>query len=144
MTADDGADVVVLAPDLPELRMAVEVKVGKIDPRRAVAQLRKYMRGRNCPVGLLVTPEQSWLLYETYESDSDASIREIGVYSTAPLLGLVRTPEDEQTLIAAVEQWLERLAAGSTDAVDEAVREPLSHYILPAVAEGRVASGSLG
>ena len=138
------ADLVVLAPDLPETRLVVEVKRGAFDRQEAVRQIKAYMAGRNCPIGLLITPTETWLLRDTYEGSGPDAIGQAGAYPTAALLGLAEVPEDEASLVRAVEQWLERLTSGSADGLRDDVRTEVSRYLLPAVTEGRVASGSLG
>ncbi len=137
-------DFIVFAPDLPETRLVVEVKGCAVDHGAVVAQMKAYMAARLCPIGLLVTSSETWLLRDTYEGSGADAIRAEGPYATAELLGLDLVPEDEQRLELEVERWLEGLTSGSADAIRENVRRDLSPYLLPAVTEGRVASGSLG
>lgn len=137
-------DFVVLAPELPETRLVVELKLGDARHEDVIDQMKRYMVARRCPIGLLITPTQAWLLRDTYEASGLESIREEGPYATAELLGLASVPENEQTLALAVEGWLESLTSGSANVLREQVRHDLSPYLLPAVTEGRVASGSLG
>jgi hypothetical protein len=137
-------DFVVLARDLPETRLVVELKRNESQHADATAQIKGYMVARHCPIGLLITPTRAWLLRDTYEGSGVDAIREEGPYSTAELLGLGVVPDDEPTLALEVERWLERLTSGSASALHEPARRDLSPYLLPAVTEGRVASGSLG
>jgi hypothetical protein len=137
-------DFVVFARDLPETRLVVEVKRPEVDREAVLAQMKAYMAARHCPIGLLVTSTETWLLRDTYEGSRTDAIRAEGPYSTTELLGLDIVPEDEQRLELEVERWLEGLTSGSADAIRENVRGDLSPYLLPAVTEGRVASGSLG
>lgn len=138
------ADIVVLAPDLPQTRLAVEVKRGAFDRGEAIRQLKAYMIGKACPVALLIAPDRTWMLHDTYEDFDESSIQEAGEYSTAALLGIDEVPDDEQELVAIVEAWLERLTSGSATNVHREVRRDVSRYLLPAVTEGRVASGRFG
>jgi hypothetical protein len=137
-------DFVVFAPDLPETRLVVEVKRREVDREAMVAQMKEYMAARHCPIGLLVTSTETWLLRDSYEGSGTDAIREEGPYATAELLGVDAVPEDEQRLELVVERWLEALTSGSADAIRGDVRHHLSPHLLPAVTEGRVASGSLG
>jgi hypothetical protein len=132
------ADFLVLAPDLPERRLVVEVKRRGFNRAGAIAQMKSYMLDNNCPVGLLITPEQTWLLRDTYEGDD--SIRETGVYPTATLLGIADVPDDDRELGSIVERWLESLTSGSSEGLDEEVRWDVARYVLPAIADGRVVS----
>lgn len=138
------ADLVVLAPDLPETRLVVEIKRGSFDRDGTIGQLKTYMAARNCAIGLLLTPDETWLLRDTYEGSGADAIKEAGTYPTTALLGLAEVPQDEAALVRAVELWLEGLTTGSADSVRDDVRHEVSRYLLPAITEGRVASGSLG
>ena len=137
-------DLLVLAPDLPQARFAVEVKSRPFDRERAIQQVKAYMAGRDCPVAMLITPERTWLMRDTYERTGVDSIALVGEYSTSALLGLDRAPEDERELVDAVVGWLERLTSGSDAIVASEARADVARYVLPAVTEGRVVSGSLG
>lgn len=137
-------DFVVFAPDLPETRLVVELKRRDVDHEAVMPQIKAYMAARHCPIGLLITPTQTWLLRDTYEGSGADAIQETGPHSTAELLGLETVPDDEQGLALEVERWLESMTSGSADAICEDLRRDLSPYLLPAVTEGRVASGSLG
>jgi hypothetical protein len=136
------ADLIVLAPDLPELRLIVEIKLGRFDQRAAIAQLASYMARSNCSLGLMVTREHTWLLRDTYEGED--SIREVAVYDTAVLLGTAEVPDNERELEALVGQWLDTLTSGSAASVAKEVRLDVARYLLPAVTEGRVESGRFG
>jgi hypothetical protein len=136
--SEHRADLVVLAPDLPERRLMVEVKRSGLDHSAALARIKSSMLGSNCPVGLLVTPERTWLLRNTYESED--SIRVTGDYPTVTLLGIAEVPDNERELESIVERWLEFLTSGSSDGLDDEVRWDVARYVLPAVADGRVIS----
>lgn len=99
------------------------------------------MKGSNCPLGLVITPERSWLLRDTYESVD--AIREVAEYDTATLLGVSEVPNDELELEELVGRWLDGLTSGSAAGLAQEVRADVSRYLLPEVTEGRVASGSL-
>jgi hypothetical protein len=136
------ADLIVLAPDLPELRLIVEIKHGQFDQQAAISRLAAYMARSNCALGLMVTPKNTWLLRDTYEGED--SIREVAVYDTALLLGVSEIPDDERDLEALVGRWLDTLTSGSAADVAKEVRHDVARYLLPAVTEGRVESGRFG
>jgi hypothetical protein len=137
-------DFVVFAPDLPETRLVVELKRSLFN-RDAVANLiKEYMVARRCSVGLLITPTETWFLRDTYDSSGVEAIAQSGPYSTAELLGIDDVPDDEDAFASAVGRWLEGLTSGSAEGLRDGVQRDVSPYLLPAVTEGRVASGSLG
>jgi hypothetical protein len=123
------------------LRLIVEIKGGDFDRAATNYQLESYMRGSNCPLGLVITPERSWLLRDTYEAGN--SIREVADYDTATLLGVAEVPQDERELEELVGRWLDGLTSGSAAGLAQEVRADVARYLLPEVTEGRVASGSL-
>ncbi|MEK6609196.1 MAG: hypothetical protein AABZ30_16175 [Myxococcota bacterium] len=131
-------DLLVLAHDLPEVALAVEVKASIADPAAAEAQLRHYMADRRCHVALIVTPTTSWI----YAENSAGEIERVGDFSTAVLLGRPSIPTDGRGLLQAVRGWLEGLAEGrSTLSTRPEVRQPMVRHLLPAVADGRVVAG---
>lgn len=101
-------DVIVRANDRPEVRLAIEVKVGQIDVEKAARQLRGYMSAVACPLGLLVTPRQTHVYQDTY-SDNPNSIRELAVVETPALIGTRAIHENELELEDAVRRWLETM-----------------------------------
>jgi hypothetical protein len=101
-------DVIVRANDRPDVRLAIEVKVGQADLDDAARQLRAYMRAVACPLGLLVTPRETHVYQETYSDGSD-SIRELAVVETPVLIGARGLSENECELEGAVRRWLETM-----------------------------------
>ena len=141
--AQPRADLIVLAPDLPELRLVVEIKtrIDALDLEAATKQVQSYMQGTNCPLGLIVTPTRSWLLRDEYEADGSISRTE---YPTAMLLGVSDVPAEEDELELLVGRWLESLTSGSSTGLRDEVRFDVSRYLIPALVEGRVESGRFG
>ncbi|HYO58046.1 hypothetical protein [Archangium sp.] len=101
-------DVIVRANDRPDVRLAVEVKVGQVDLDEVARQLRDYMSAVACPLGLLVTPRQTHVYQETYSDTSD-SIREFAVVETPVLIGARGIGENALELERAVRRWLETM-----------------------------------
>ena len=141
-----AADVVVMDPNVPDVRLVAEVKWAIVDIGGAEEQLKNYMLDRKCSLGLLVTTDRIRLYHDTFEDFTPASIELVGDYSTSELLDLDEVPKDERALENAVREWLERLASGWPSALPrtDKLRIPVLEYIVPEVAEGRVSSGSLG
>jgi hypothetical protein len=141
-----AADVVVMDPNVPEIRLVAEIKQSIVNLVEAEQQLKSYMLDRKCSIGLLVTPDHVRLYHDTFENFTPASVELVGEYPTSELLELDKPPSDEHSLEVAVREWLERLASGWPSALPSAekLRVPVLQYIVPEVAEGRVSSGSLG
>jgi hypothetical protein len=140
------ADVVVMARDVPDVRLVAEVKRDIGDIATAAAQLRQYMLARKCSLGLLVTPERTRIYRDTFADFTEGSVQLVGEFSTAELLDLDEAPADERALQEAVREWLDRMAAAWPSALPrtDAARTPVVQYLVPEVADGRVSSGSLG
>lgn len=139
--AASRADLIVLAPDRPDLRLVVEIEHGqRLDVERVMAQVKSYMQGANCPLGLIITPTRSWLLRDEYATDGAVEVSE---YATAALLGVADVPERLDAIERLVGRWLETLTTGVARGLEEGVRRDVSRYLLPALVEGRIESGSL-
>ncbi len=138
-------DLIVLAPDVPDVALIAEVRLEPLDRHAIEAQLRAYMLDNRCSVALLVTPSKTWIYRDTLHDFTEASIREVGEFDTTEILGLKRSPTSEIDLFHAVREWLEHLASAWASALQLASgpRKPVVEYIVPALIEGRVLSGSL-
>lgn len=101
-------DFIVRAIDRPEFRIAVEVKAGRFDVDQAASQLQQYMKAMACPLGLLVTPRETHIYEETYESTPN-SVREFAVTDTPSLIGTPGPVESGPELERAVWHWLETM-----------------------------------
>lgn len=138
-------DIVVLAPDLPRVELAVEIKSSLQDRTLplAEAQLKWYMRARGCAAGLIVSPEETHLYEDRYLTNSADSIEHVGVIPTRFLVPLEKQPTTERDLLRVIEAWLERLVTARPSALPThpQARELVQKYVLPAVAGGRVTEG---
>ncbi|MCE7891536.1 MAG: hypothetical protein DYH12_17870 [Sorangiineae bacterium PRO1] len=133
------ADVIVLAPDRPEVALVAEVKGHQIEDRtRAEEQLKRYMLDRHCPVALLVTPTTTWIYRDSYRDYSAGSIDVVAEVETNELLPSPATTEME--LERQLFDWLERLAASWPAALPSGklARAAVVEHLVPAVVEGRV------
>ncbi|MBX3467337.1 MAG: hypothetical protein KF878_10640 [Planctomycetes bacterium] len=136
------ADVLVLAPDLPKVALIAEVRTPP-DDRGELSEERQDLRARmlrnKAAVGLMVTPDRTWVYHDTY-ADSDEPIELVDEFPTALLLGLTEPPASERELVRSLVHWLRRLTTGSPAALPSAasVRNRLARHLLPAMAEGRV------
>lgn len=138
-------DLLVLAPDAPNVALVAEVRHDLADREALEAQLREYMLDNRCGFALLVTPAKTWIYKDTLHDFTAASIREVGEFDTAEVLSVTKAPTTEPALFQAVRDWLERLASAWSSALPKASgpRKSVVEYLVPAVAEGRILSGSL-
>jgi len=139
-------DIVVTKPDLPEILLAVEVKGGAADIQNVEDQLKAYMVYMDCPVGMLVTFEQTRFYRNRYTGNEPQTVEGTGACATSELLGPLpaRSSLAELYLERLVIEWLESLRVmdgrGSWPA---SAREAIESSVLPVVIEGVVrASGS--
>lgn len=131
------ADLVVFEPDNSR-SVVVEVKRNPAGCETGIRQMKSFMAGNHCPVGLFVTPQQTRIFRDSYESYEADSVLEVGRYPTAKLLGLEKVPMNERALVDAVAFWLEQLSSGSADSLREEVRDDVSLRLLHSVTGGRV------
>jgi hypothetical protein len=131
-------DVIVRGTDRPLLRLAVGIKTEKEDLDETARQLRQYMSGEACPLGLLVTPEETHVYQETY-SDGPDSIRELAVVETPVLINARGVIDNGPELERAVRRWLETMARQPGVPLHrggEAAR--VEDYLLPAMVDAEV------
>jgi hypothetical protein len=135
-------DIIVMDRDTPRFMLVAEVKAapGSLAAPGGLEQLKRYMRATNCSVGLLVTSDRTWVLYDTFEDYTDKSLQVAGEFSTDVIFSGSREPFTEHTLALAVQGWLERLSTSYPSALpeDPGARKLIERIIVPAVVEGRV------
>lgn len=140
-------DIIVTERDSSQVALVVEVQRGARDVESAENQLKHYMFGMRCPVGLVLTPETLRLYVDTYNSYGVSSIENVGEFSIAGILdpelsGPAPDKPDaahEFRLQAEVQAWLERLAeGGELSNLTADLREALEEHVLPALAQGEV------
>ena len=137
-------DIIVTSADPTEVALVVEVKQRLSQPAFAERQMKRYMLGMRCPLGLLVTPDRMWLLRDRFRSDSEDSIERVGEFSTpGSLRSHVKDKEASGfELEQAVQNWLKALGRGSTtETLDPKLREALEEYVVPALAQGVIRAG---
>jgi hypothetical protein len=141
-----NVDFIVMAPDRPDVTLVAEVKMRVADVPEAERQLKAYMLDRGCPTAIMVTPRTTRIYRDTLKDFTPDSIVSAGEFGTRELLGLATEPKSGEELESAVRAWLERLAASWPSALPTSgpARGPVVEYLVPAVSEGRVMSGSLG
>lgn len=135
-------DIIVTNPDGHDLALVVEVKPQLVDVQGAERQLRRYMFGMGCPVGMLVTPRTLRLYRDRYRQHGEDSVEFVGEFSIEGLFGadLVSAKATRSfDLENAVQSWLERLAGGAKLSVlPEPLRRALEEHVLPAIEHGEI------
>ncbi len=129
------ADILITTPDGIELVVEAEVSLPNLE--RTEEELKKYMVGMNCPLGLLITPERMWLYRDFYTSRTPESVQRIGEFD---LKSMWQYPPPSQGLQFEifVQQWLELLAYQPTQDLPSDLRQVIQKYLLPAVRSGEV------
>ncbi len=130
-------DIVVTKIDSPEVLLAVEVKAGAGDLRVAETEIKEYMVHQSCPVGMLVTAEDTSFFRNPYTGYEADTIQKVAECRTDELLGdMGQAVNVESYLVQRVEQWLERLHAGGSRSCSPSVLEAIESLVLPAVVAG--------
>jgi len=130
-------DILVTALDEPRVSLVVEAKVRMPDFQRTETELKRYMVGMQCPIGMLITPDYMWLYRDSYTSRFPDSVQRVGKYS---MKGIWREapPAQGQQFEVFVQHWLEELAKTPAIELPHDLRDELRNYILPAIASGDV------
>jgi hypothetical protein len=137
-------DFYVIASGSPgAIQLVVEARLTNQLNASGEKQLKRYMLGMDCPVGLLVTPEKFWVYRDTYTNRTESSIERRGPFRVPVDSEIVRVAKNGNPIDFehAVRAWLERLARTrslkgfSADAVDA-----FDTLILPALASGEIRS----
>jgi hypothetical protein len=128
-------DIIITTPD--GIALVVEAKVTVPNLQRTEEDLKRYMVGMSCPIGLLITPERMWLYRDSYTTRSPQSIHRVGEFDLKPLWRQA-PPSQAAPFELFVQQWLEDLNTQSTKELPIELREALREYVLPAVTSGEV------
>lgn len=130
-------DILVISPDEPRVTLVIEAKVHLSDLDRTEAELKQYMVGMQCPIGMLITPERMWLYRDSYTTRAPDSIQRVGEYNVESLW---REPPPVQgaRFEAFVQERLEDLAKTPAQDLPSDLRDALREYILPAITAGNV------
>lgn len=140
-------DILVSSPDAHDLALVVEVQLRDDELGEAEQQLKRYMFGMRCPLGLLVTPERVRLLRDTYTSYGPESVERVGEYPVQGLFEeeLAKQPAENDAaarafrLEDAVQAWLERLAAGrGLASLSPDLRHVVEEDVLPVLEQGEI------
>ena len=137
-------DIVVTGPEGTEIALVVEAKTKLYDFDATERQLKEYMVGMRCPVGLLVTPERLWVYRDQYISASDDSITKVGEFDLTNVLKFDEAGVRRKDLAfeVLVQSWLEGLSteSGLRQLAPE-LRAAAQTYIVPAISQGGIRAG---
>ena len=128
-------DIIVNGPE--GVLLVAEAKTSMPNLPDSEEQLKRYMIGMQCPTGVLITREHAWVYRDVYTARSLESIRQVAEFDTRDVWRQP-PPVEAAAFETFVQQWLERLAHGSTQDLPRNVRETLSQYLIPAIASGDV------
>jgi hypothetical protein len=128
-------DILITAPE--GVSLVVEAKVALPDLERTEEQLKRYMIGMQCEVGLLITPDRIWLYRDSFTARSPQSIQRVGEFDPRPLWPQP-PPSEALSFERFVQRWLEDLPNQTAAEAPSALREALEEYVLPAVRGGDV------
>lgn len=138
-------DIIVTSADAPDVALVVEVKVALPDLAGTERQLRHFMHGMRCPLGMLVTASSLRLYRDKYRDQDESSIEFVGEFPLpASLSGTAsslrgRGPEQARAFEGAVQSWLEDLAADVEHGeLVEPLRTALETHVLPALGGAEV------
>src|SRR5580692_258269 len=124
-------DIVVTTPD--GMMLVAEAKVTLPDLAHTEEDLKKYMFGMQCPVGLLITPQRMWLYRDSYSARSPLSVQRVGEFDAKPLWQQA-PPAQGAAFEVFVQRWLEDLAGLPIGKLPKELRDALREHVLPALA----------
>jgi hypothetical protein len=138
-------DIIVTGADSSEIALVAEARTKLRDVESSKLQLKKFMVGISCPVGLLVTPERLWLFRDQYLASSEDSVTQVAEFDVKSVLNFAQSRtarDDEPAFEQLVQSWLEGLATESgLQALPTELRSAAQLYIVPAVSQGTIRAG---
>lgn len=138
-------DVIVTSPDGLDVSLVVEAKRLAEEVPLLERDLKRYMVGRRCPVGLVFTPDKLRVYVDRYTSLQPDSVEYAGEY---PITGLLPKPvrrreDDPFAFEQSIQEWLERLLDEHVrKLLPRALREVVEDIILPRLREGEIRAAS--
>jgi hypothetical protein len=122
--------------------LVAEAKTILRDLAETERQLKRYMVGMRCPVGLIVTPQTLCLYTDQYLSTSEDSVRSVATFDITNVLRFEPAhsgKRDEYAFEEAVQSWLENLTLEPEfRRLPENLAQAIQNYVLPALFRGAV------
>jgi len=140
MSADSRLDLIVLAPDTPEIVLAVEIKLhAPPAAEEALLDLERRLTSIRCPVGVLISWPWTHVLTGPTTPPFQVGYQRTRVQTSA-LLGLPSPPLTGKEAEAAAFAWLSRLTTATPLALpkEAEAQEVVRDYLMPAAAGGRI------
>jgi hypothetical protein len=137
-------DIIVTEADGSSIVLVAEVKTRAQNLETSVRQLKRYMAGMGCPVGVLVVPGRLWLYRDRYSGLSEDSIELVGEFDLHNVAGLGpdASRRSEIEFERSVQSWLEGLNTETgLRELDLELRRAVEWYIVPAISQGAVRAG---
>jgi hypothetical protein len=139
------ADIIVTDGEGSDIALVVEAKTAVRDLESAEHQLKRYMTGMQCPVGILVSPERLWLYRNRYLDSPADSVARVGEFDVSNVFHFTPSGSGRNSAFAfeaEVQSWLEglRTEAGLRDLPAD-LRRAVRLYIDPAISNGTIRAG---
>ena len=134
-------EIIITERDSPEVLLAITVIAGGAETKQAEDQLKRYMVGRSCPVGMLVTWDETRFYRNRYTGNEPDSVKMIGACATGELLEpLPPSPaRTDSYLLLLVKEWLGGLRLGERRTWPPSAAEAIE-IVVPEVASGIIRS----
>jgi hypothetical protein len=134
--------IIVMEPDMPELLLVVEIRANVPEQESDDTELKSYMVGRSCPVGMLVTTEKVSVYRNRYKGYTPQSLDIIGGCPTSELIGaLPQRALAEADLEDRVQNWLESLQNVTQRSWPASICDAMESSVLPVLWERIVRAG---
>lgn len=138
-------DIVVASPGQSSAHLVVEVRLRAEDNRNASAALKHYMLRMRSPTGILVTRDRVSIFRDSFQSDSEQSVQEVGAIPTSRIPELqsfaMGLSTDPVAFEDAVQSWLVQLRNRMVHGFATGVDPILGEHVMPALAMGEIRAG---
>ncbi|HLL52775.1 MAG TPA: hypothetical protein VK447_04455 [Myxococcaceae bacterium] len=136
-------DIVVTSADGSGVSLVAEVKLALPNRSKTELQLKQYMAGMRCPVGVLATPDRLWIYNDTYSDKGLDSIESVGEFPYTWSRGGVDSPSRDPAMFEQeFQSWLERLSEEPERvSLPAQLRDAVETYVVPMLARGQVRAG---
>jgi len=137
-----GPDIIVTDPESSAVVLVAEAKTSERNVVASERELKSYMVGMRCPVGILVTPKRLRFYRDQYLGTSDDSIARVAEFDTKDALKFKISDDDRKSpykFVQLIQAWLEGLdSEARLRELPADLRHAAQLYIFPAVSLGVV------
>jgi hypothetical protein len=128
-------DILITTPH--GIAVVVDAMVSLPDLECTEEELKRYMFGMQCPVGLLITPDRLWLYRDFFTAYSPESVQRVGEFDAGRLWSQP-PPTDPVRFETFVQLWIESLGQEQPRETPKDLRDALQEHVLPALTDGDV------